>query len=74
LAGVVAAVSAGVSAYRYYQVGTKEFLGISLVDVLTNYLGNDVRLSMKLGVYLAVAGLVIVIVGGLLRLLSVVRT
>ena len=74
LAGVVAAVSAGVSAYRYYQVGTKEFLGISLVDVLTNYLGNDVRLSMKIGVYLAVAGLVIVIVGGLLRLLSVVRT
>ena len=73
LAGVVAAAAAGVSAYRYYQVGTKEFLGISLVDVLTNYLTDQVHISVQFGIYLAVAGLVILIVGGLLRLLSAVR-
>ena len=73
LAGVVGAATAATSAYRYYQVGTQEFLGISLVDVLTNYLSDQVHMSVQFGIYLAVAGLVIVIVGGLLRLLSAVR-
>ena len=73
LAGLVAVVAAGLGFYRYYQVGTKEFLGISLVDILTNYLSNQVSISIQLGIYLAVAGLVILIVGGLLRLLSAVR-
>jgi len=72
LAGVVAAAAAGVSAYRYYQVGTKEFLGISLVDILTDYLSNQVDISTQFGLYLAGAGLVILILGGLLRLLSAV--
>jgi pSer/pThr/pTyr-binding forkhead associated (FHA) protein len=73
LAGVVGAATAATSAYRYYQVGTQEFLGISLVDVLTNYLSDQVHISVQFGIYLAVVGLVIVIVGGLLRLLSAVR-
>jgi hypothetical protein len=73
LAGVVAVVAAGLGFYRYYQVGTKEFLGISLVDIVTRYLSNQVSISIQFGIYLAVAGLVIMIVGGLLRLLSALR-
>ena len=70
LAGVVAAVSAGVDVYRYYQLGTKEFLGISLVDIYFNYLSDEVHISGQFGVYLVAVGLILLIVGGLLRLLS----
>jgi len=69
LVGVVAIVAAALSVYRYYQAGTREFLGISLVDVLTNYLSNQVHVSIQFGVYLVGAGLVLLIGGGVLRLL-----
>jgi pSer/pThr/pTyr-binding forkhead associated (FHA) protein len=73
LAGAVAVVSVVASVYRYYQVGTMEFLGVSLADILTNYLSNQVHISMQFGVYLVAAGLVGLILGGLLRLLVAAR-
>jgi len=69
LVGVVAIVAVALSVYRYYQAGTRDFLGISLVDVLTNYLSNQVHISIQIGVYLGGAGLVLLIGGGVLRLL-----
>jgi phosphate starvation-inducible membrane PsiE len=50
-----------------------EFLGVSLADILTNYLSNQVHISMQFGVYLVAAGLVGLIIGGLLRLLVAAR-
>jgi len=73
LVGAVAVVTASVSVYRYYQVGTHQILGVSLVDVMTKYLGDQVHISVLLGVYLVAIGLVVLIVGGLLRLLVAVR-
>jgi prepilin signal peptidase PulO-like enzyme (type II secretory pathway) len=69
----VAVVAAGVSLYRYYEVGTKEFLGISLVEILSEHLGKEVSILVQFGVYLAAAGLVVLILGGLLRLLLAAR-
>ena len=69
-AGVAAIVAAGVDLYRYYELGIQEFLGISLIDILSEHLGKEILVFIQFGVYLAAAGLVILIVGGLLRLLS----
>ena len=74
LAGAVAVVTAGVSLYRYYQLGIQEFLGISLIDILSEHLGKEILIFMQFGVYLSAAGLVVLIVGGLLRLLSAAWT
>lgn len=70
LAGAVVVVTAGVSLYRYYQLGIQEFLGISLIDILSEHLGKEILIFVQSGVYLSAAGLVVLIVGGLLRLLS----
>lgn len=70
-AGIVALVAAGIDLYRYYELGIQEFLGISLLDILSQHLGKEILIFVQFGVYLAAAGLVILIVGGLLRLLSV---
>ncbi len=66
---IVAVVAAGVDLYRYYELGIQEFLGISLMDILSDHLGKEILIFMQFGVYLAAVGLVILILGGLLRLL-----
>jgi len=73
LVGAVAVVVVAVSLYRYYRIGTQQILGVSLVDILTEYLGDQVHISIQLGVYLVAIGLVALIVGGLLRLFMVAR-
>lgn len=69
LAGALAAVAAALSFYRYYEVGTEQILGISLLDILTEYARNLVHLSVEPGIYLVAAGLAALILGGLLRLI-----
>ncbi|MBN1137628.1 MAG: FHA domain-containing protein [Anaerolineae bacterium] len=73
LAGVVAVSVAAASFYRYYQIGTKQILGVSLVEVLTQYLDDQIHISIQFGVYLVAIGLVALILGGLLRLLVAAR-
>jgi len=72
-AGAVAIVAAGVDLYRYYELGIQEFLGISLIDILSEHVGKEILIFIQLGVYLAAVGLVILILGGLLRLFLAAR-
>jgi hypothetical protein len=53
---------------RYYEAATKEYLGISLLDILNQYARDYVTLSVQSGIYFLAAGLALVILGGLLRL------
>jgi hypothetical protein len=69
LAGVVAIISVGSSVYRYYQVGTQEILGVSLLDVLGQYARDLVKITIEPGIYMVAGGLAAIIVGGLVRLL-----
>jgi hypothetical protein len=68
LAGVVAAASVALSFYRYYEAGTQQIWGISLLDVFSEYARNVVHLTVKPGIYLVAGGLAALILGGLLRL------
>jgi hypothetical protein len=72
-AGIVAVVAAGADVYRYYELGIQEFLGISLIDILSEHVGKEILIFIQLGVYLAAVGLVILILGGLLRLFLAAR-
>ena len=72
-AGIVAVVAAGADVYRYYELGIQEFLGISLIDILSEHVGKEILIFIQLGVYLAAVGLVVLILGGLLRLLLAAR-
>jgi hypothetical protein len=67
--GALAAVAAAFSFYRYYQAGTQQILGIDLLDILTEYARDLVHLSVKQGIYFVAAGLALLILGGLMRLL-----
>ncbi len=69
LSGGLAAVAAALGFYRYYQAGTQEIWGISLLEILTEYARDLVHLSVKPGIYLVAAGLASLILGGLLRLI-----
>jgi hypothetical protein len=69
LLSAAVAATIGVDLYRYYQVGTQKFLGISLLDVFTQYARNAVHLTVKPGIYLVAAGLAALLLGGLLRLI-----
>jgi len=73
LVGVVIVSLAAVSLIRYYRIGTYEILGVSLMDVVTKYLGDTIRISIQFGVYLVAIGLIALIVGGLLRILAAAR-
>ncbi len=68
------AVSAviAVDLYGYYQVGTRKFFGISRFDIYSRYAQNYVQLAVKPAVYLLAAGLVALLLGGLLRLIVAV--
>jgi hypothetical protein len=68
LLGAGAVAAAALSYYRYYQAGAQKLFGISLVDVLAEYARNLIQVSVKMGLYLVAAGLVLVILGGLGRL------
>jgi hypothetical protein len=68
VAGVTGVASA-LSFYRFYQIGTQQIWGISLLEILEKYARNAVDLSIQPGLYLVGAGLATLLVGGLLRLL-----
>jgi hypothetical protein len=68
LVGALAAASVGLDVYRYYQLGAQAFLGISLLDIVTEYARDAINFDLKPGVYLVGAGLAALILGGLLRL------
>lgn len=68
LLAVTVLLSLAVQVRQYYQAGTQKFLGISLVDVLTKYAKDVVDITPEPGIYALGAGLVALIVGGLLRL------
>jgi hypothetical protein len=72
LMGLAVAGTLGAGLYRYYQVGTQEFLGISLLDVFSRYARNVATITIRPGVYLAASGLAALIVGGLLRVVVAV--
>jgi hypothetical protein len=68
LAGV-SGVSSALSFYRFYQIGTQQIWGISLLEVLEQYARNAIELSIRPGLYLVGAGLGTLLLAGLLRLL-----
>lgn len=69
LLGALLAVTATLSIYRYYRVRAQRILGISLLDILIRYARDTVHLSVERGVYLVAAGVVALVLGGLLRLI-----
>jgi hypothetical protein len=69
LVAAMAASSSALTVYQYYQVGTQRILGISLLDILSEYARDVITITAQPGVYWVGAGLVAVIVGGVLRLI-----
>jgi hypothetical protein len=69
LVAAMAASSTALSVYQYYQVGTQKILGISLLDVLSEYARDVITITAQSGIYWVGAGLVAVIAGGVLRLI-----
>jgi hypothetical protein len=68
LLGAAIVVAMALQLRRYYEAATQEYLGISLLDILSEYARDYVSLSVKSGVYFLGAGLALVILGGLVRL------
>lgn len=68
IAAVVGAGALGLSAYMFYRVGSVEIFGVSLMDIVTGYVSNAVQIHIEPGLMLVSAGLVLIITGGLLRL------
>lgn len=68
LLGSAIVVAAAVQIKRYYEAATQEYLGISLLDIFTEYARDYVSISVRTGLYFLGCGLALVIVGGLLRL------
>ncbi len=68
LLGSAIVVAMALQLRRYYEAATHKYLGISLLDVFTQYARDYVTLSVQTGVYFLGAGLAFVILGGLLRL------
>lgn len=69
LLGGLTAVVLGFNAYGYYQAGAQTIFGVSLLDVLSQYARNIVKLTVLSGIYFVGAGLAGLIVGGILRLI-----
>lgn len=69
LLGAFTAVALAANAYAYYQAGSQSVLGISMIDILTQYARNFVNISLQTGIYWVGAGLASLILGGLLRLI-----
>jgi len=70
LAGLAAGASSGLTAYRYYTLGQEQHLfGFSLLELYEQYASRVVTVTIRPALYLAVAGLVGVIVGGVLRVI-----
>jgi hypothetical protein len=67
LSAAAAGASMGLTAYRYYQLGEQELFGYSLLELYEQYASRVVTLTAQPSLYLAVAGLAAVIIGGLLR-------
>ena len=70
LLGGLTAVVLGFNAYGYYQAGAQTIFGVSLFDVLSQYAPDFVQVALQPGVYLVGAGLVVLIIGGILRMLT----
>jgi hypothetical protein len=70
LVAAMAAASTALTVYQYYQVGTQKILGISLLDILTEYARDVITITAQPGIYWVGAGLVAVIAGGVFRLIA----
>lgn len=69
LVGIVVSATIAIDAYRYYQAGTQEYLGISLLDLFGQYASEAIDITVQAGVYLLAIGLVFLVLGGLSRLI-----
>jgi hypothetical protein len=72
LVGIIVSIVSAVNVYQYYQAGTREYLGISLLDVFGQYAGELIDINVQPGVYLLGIGLIVLILGGLSRLIVAV--
>jgi hypothetical protein len=68
LVAALAGVSSALTVYQYYELGTQRILGLSLIDILTEYARDVVQLTMQPGIYWVAAGMAAIVSGGVLRL------
>ncbi len=69
LVAATAAASTALTVYQYYQAGTQKILGISLLDLLSEYAREVIHITAEPGIYWVGAGLAAVCVGGIVRLI-----